>query len=63
MSSGAPGRSAYDSRRTRNRYDRLAPFYDLLEWLPERGPISRWRKRQWQQVPVGRVIEVGVGTG
>ncbi len=28
---------------TRSRYDRIAPVYDLLEWLPERGSMARWR--------------------
>ncbi len=48
---------------TRSRYDRIAPVYDLLEWLPERGSMARWRKMQWSRVPPGRVLEVGVGTG
>jgi ubiquinone/menaquinone biosynthesis C-methylase UbiE len=48
---------------TRARYDRLAPFYDLFEWLPERGRIRRWRARLWRLVPAHRVLEVGVGTG
>jgi len=48
---------------TRARYDRLAPLYDLVEWLPERGRIRRWRARLWRLVPAHRVLEVGVGTG
>lgn len=48
---------------TRARYDRLAPLYDLVEWLPERGRIGRWRARLWHLVPAHRVLEVGVGTG
>ena len=48
---------------TRARYDRLAPVYDLLEWLPERGRFGRWRSRLWRRVPPGRLLEVGVGTG
>ncbi|MBM3469980.1 MAG: methyltransferase domain-containing protein [Armatimonadetes bacterium] len=55
------------TRLTRNRYDRLAPVYDLLEWLPERGALARWRKRLWAAMRTGRtgggVLEVGVGTG
>lgn len=48
---------------TRARYDRLAPLYDLVEWLPERGRIGRWRARLWRLVSAHRVLEVGVGTG
>jgi SAM-dependent methyltransferase len=48
--------------RTQARYDHIAPVYDLMEVLPERkfGP---WREKLWAQVPQGRVLEVGVGTG
>lgn len=67
MSSGTPGgRNPGDAARldvTRARYDRLAPVYDLLEWLPERGSMGRWRAMQWGRVPPGCVLEVGVGTG
>lgn len=67
MSSGSSSGSARASSRTRERYDRLAPFYDLLEWLPERGPFGRWRARLWAAVPPGRpgsnILEIGVGTG
>ncbi len=48
---------------TRARYDRLAPLYDLLEWVPERTRVASWRARLWRRVPAGRVLEVGVGTG
>lgn len=48
---------------TRARYERLAPVYDFLEWLPERTRFGRWRARLWRGVPPGRVLEVGVGTG
>lgn len=49
--------------RTKARYDRLAPIYDLMEALIERFTFSRWRKLLWSQVPGGKVLEVGVGTG
>lgn len=47
---------------TRARYNRIAPIYDLMEILPERRFVP-WRKQLWAQVPAGRVLEVGVGTG
>ncbi len=49
---------------TRARYDRLAPFYDTMEWVMERtSPVRVWRAELWRRVPPGRVLEVGVGTG
>ena len=48
---------------TRARYDRLAPLFDLLEWLPEQGSFGRWRARLWKGVAPGLLLEVGVGTG
>lgn len=52
---------------TRARYGRIAPFYDLMELVPEVRYRS-WRERFWDQVteslsPGGRLLEVGVGTG
>jgi len=48
--------------QTQARYDRLAPIYDVMEVLPERR-FEPWREMLWAQVPEGRVLEVGVGTG
>jgi phosphatidylethanolamine/phosphatidyl-N-methylethanolamine N-methyltransferase len=48
--------------RTKARYDRIAPIYDLMEVLPEQQ-FRSWREKLWAQVPEGRVLEVGVGTG
>lgn len=42
---------------TRARYDRVAPIYDLLEWLPERGSFGRWRVRLWSRVSPRRVMD------
>lgn len=47
----------------RRRYDRLAPFFDLLEGVAERMAFAPWRQRLWSEVGAGRVLEVGVGTG
>jgi ubiquinone/menaquinone biosynthesis C-methylase UbiE len=54
--------SADKTDRTRTRYDRIAPIYDLMEVLPEQQ-FRSWREKLWAQVPEGRVLEVGVGTG
>lgn len=67
MSSRSSHATAHATRRTRDRYDRLARFYDLLERLPERGPFGRWRARLWAAMRAGatggKILEVGVGTG
>lgn len=50
------------THRTRARYQRLAPLYDLMEILPERR-YRAWRQRLWAQVQGPHVLELGVGTG
>lgn len=47
---------------TRARYDRFAPFYDLMQGGSDRtfGP---WRAALWARARGPRVLEVGVGTG
>lgn len=52
----------HETAATRMRYQRLSPFYDLLEALPEQIYQS-WRKRLWSMVAGKKVLEVGVGTG
>jgi len=47
---------------TRLRYQRIAPFYDLMQTLPEQRFIP-WRKRLWSLVVGPKVLEVGIGTG
>lgn len=46
----------------RERYDRLAPFYDWLEYPMERLVFHRLRQLVWQRAR-GKILEVGVGTG
>ncbi len=48
---------------TKARYDRIAPFYDLMEWATERSAFQAWREDLWSRIPSGRILEVGVGTG
>jgi len=52
----------HNTEKTRARYNRIAPIYDLMEILPERR-FMPWRRQLWAQVPPGLVLEVGVGTG
>ena len=47
---------------TKARYDRLAPLYDRLESLMERRARA-WRKRLWDRVEPGKILDAGVGTG
>lgn len=51
-----------ETAKTRARYNRIAPVYDLMEISTERRFIP-WRKKLWSLIPGGRVLEVGVGTG
>jgi len=52
-----------ETAATKARYDRIAPFYDAMEWFTERSSFQKWRQELWSRVPAGRVLEVGVGTG
>ncbi len=47
--------------QTKTRYNRIAPYYDVMEIITERT-FSRWR-RQLVARAKGTVLEVGVGTG
>ncbi|NOZ58307.1 MAG: methyltransferase domain-containing protein [Euryarchaeota archaeon] len=47
----------------RRRYERLAPFYDLLELPMELVAFSRWRRLLFAGLGGGRILEVGIGTG
>lgn len=47
----------------RQRYNRIAPLYDLMEGLVERSSYGRWRRLLWSKAEGTRILEVGVGTG
>lgn len=47
--------------QTKARYNRIARFYNLMEWVPERQ-FKQWREKLWMSA-AGNVLEVGVGTG
>lgn len=51
------------TRRTRRRYERNAPVYDMMEHLMETRAFERWRSRLWALVEGEEILEVGVGTG
>lgn len=52
-----------DSATIRQRYDRLAPYFDGIEAMMEGLFFRTWRKRLWQAVEGPHILEVGVGTG
>ena len=51
-----------ETAKTRARYQRIAPIYDVMEVFAERR-YQDWRPRLWEQVQGPKVLEVGVGTG
>jgi phosphatidylethanolamine/phosphatidyl-N-methylethanolamine N-methyltransferase len=52
-----------DSSITKKRYDRIAPFFDLLEAPMEGLFFKLWRERLWAKANGRHILEVGVGTG
>ncbi|MEQ1620680.1 MAG: methyltransferase domain-containing protein [Methylococcales bacterium] len=52
-----------DSASIQKRYDRLAPYFDVIEAMMEGLVFKTWRKRLWAKVEGEHVLEVGVGTG
>lgn len=62
MSTAPPAPDPKATAVTRARYDRIAAIYDWMEALVEIR-YRHWREDLWAQVPRGRLLEVGVGTG
>jgi phosphatidylethanolamine/phosphatidyl-N-methylethanolamine N-methyltransferase len=52
-----------DSTLIKQRYDRIAPFFDLLEAPMEGLVFKPWRQRLWVKATGHHLLEVGVGTG
>jgi phosphatidylethanolamine/phosphatidyl-N-methylethanolamine N-methyltransferase len=52
-----------ETETARQRYDRIAPLYDVMEAGVEWLAFERWRRYLWSQLEGQRVLEVGVGTG
>jgi phosphatidylethanolamine/phosphatidyl-N-methylethanolamine N-methyltransferase len=52
-----------DSTVIKQRYDRLAPYFDGLEAVMEGLFFKSWRKRLWAKVDGHHILEVGIGTG
>jgi ubiquinone/menaquinone biosynthesis C-methylase UbiE len=52
-----------DSLAIKQRYDRIAPYFDGLQAIMEGFFYTRWRKKLWAKVNGTHILEVGVGTG
>lgn len=52
-----------DSTTIKKRYDRIAPFFDLLEAPMEGLFFKHWREKLWDKAAGHHILEVGVGTG
>lgn len=50
------------TRKTKARYDRIAPLYDLMETLLEMRLFQGYRKETLRDLE-GDILEIGVGTG
>lgn len=57
------------NKKIKKRYDRIAPLYDVMELLMEKGKMGNWRESLWKKVADnipesgGTLLEAGVGTG
>ena len=57
------------NNKIKKRYDRIAPIYDSLELLMEKGKMGDWRQDLWQKIKNKidedgmRLLEAGVGSG
>ena len=49
--------------RTRQRYDRIAFFYDLMEAPLERIRFATWRPLIRNRIKGSKALEIGIGTG
>ena len=55
--------------KIKNRYDRIAPIYDLVEGIMEWGKLADWREELWTEIQEEtgeqevKLLEAGVGTG
>lgn len=52
-----------DSTTISKRYDRIAPYFEVMEAMMEGLFFKTWRQRFWQRVDGYHILEVGVGTG
>lgn len=51
------------TEKIRARYDRISPYYDIMELVLEKVVFSRWRRKVFDSLDGDTILEVGVGTG
>jgi len=51
------------TEKIRARYDRISPYYDLMELVLEKVVFSRWRRKVFDSLDGDTILEVGVETG
>ena len=52
-----------NTEKIKQRYDRIAPYFDVLEAVMEGILFKRWRQQLWTHAEGQHILEVGVGTG
>jgi len=52
-----------ETKKIKNRYNRISKIYDVLEGPMEAMTMSTWREKLITSVEGDQVLEVGVGTG
>lgn len=52
-----------DSATVQKRYNRIAPYFEVIEAVIEGLMLKSWRKKTWAFVEGQHILEVGVGTG
>ena len=52
-----------NSASIKKAYNRIAPYYDAMEWFMELTLFDRLREILWQKVEGESILEIGVGTG
>ena len=51
------------TEKIRARYDRISPYYDIMELVLEKVVFSRWRRKVFDSLDGDTILEVGVGSG
>ena len=52
-----------DSDLIKKKYNRIAPYFEMMEAMMEGLFFRSWRKKLWSKVEGHHILEVGVGTG
>ncbi|MBC9826173.1 class I SAM-dependent methyltransferase [Carnobacterium inhibens] len=52
-----------ETKKIKNRYNRISKIYDVLEKPMEVMTMNKWRERLIKNIEGTKILEVGVGTG